>query len=138
MMKWKYFISWLPGIPIAILNGSIRVNFFSKYLNEIHAHQLSVLSFVLLFGLYVWLVFPWLKLKSRRESFIVGPIWVLLTIVFEFVFGHFAMGHSWDVLLHDYNIFEGRLWLLVLVSIFLAPFLVSLLRKKGKRRIKKR
>jgi apolipoprotein N-acyltransferase len=129
-MKWRYFLTWLPGIPIAILNASIRTYVYSKYFNELQAHQLSVLSFVILFGLYVWLVFPRLRLKSQKESFKVGAFWIALTILFEFVFGHYAMGHSWSVLFHDYNIFSGRLWLLVLIWIFLAPYLTFQLRKK--------
>ena len=129
-MKWRYFITWLPGIPIAILNASIRTYFYSKYFNELQAHQLSVFSFIILFGIYVWLVLPQLRFRSKKESFKVGAFWVVLTILFEFVFGHFVVGHSWDVLFHDYNVFSGRLWLLVLIWIFLAPYAIYRIRTK--------
>ena len=128
-MNWRYFFTWLPGIPIAIINGSIRTYIYSEYLIALKAHQLSVLSFVILFGLYVWLVFPWLRLKSRKDSFIIGANWVLFTILFEFIFGHFAMGHSWETLFHDYNLFSGRLWVLVLVWILLAPYVIFQIKK---------
>jgi hypothetical protein len=29
---------------------------------------------------------------------------------FEFLVGHYVMGHPWSRLLHDYNILAGRLW----------------------------
>ena len=40
----------------------------------------------------------------------VGIAWLAATIVFEFGFGHFVDGKGWGELLHDYNIFAGRLW----------------------------
>jgi hypothetical protein len=47
---------------------------------------------------------------------IVSCFWVGLTVLFEFVFGHYVLGNSWDVLLADYRIWQGRLWSLVLIS----------------------
>ena len=90
-MNWRYFLAWLLGIPIAIINGSIRTYIYSEYLIALKAHQLSVLSFIILFGLYTWHVLPWLKIKSRTDSFIIGTNWVFFTVLFEFIFVHFAM-----------------------------------------------
>lgn len=116
LTNWKYYLAWLPGVPIAILNGSVRQYLFIDYLNmsELTAHQLSVVNFILLFGLYIWLVLPWLKPESAKQAWQVGLLWLGLTVAFEFLFGHYLMGHSWERLLHDYNILAGRLWLLVL------------------------
>jgi len=47
--------------------------------------------------------------------------WLALTVAFEFLFGHFVMGHSWTTLFQDCNILAGRLWVLVLVWIAAAP-----------------
>jgi hypothetical protein len=127
-MKWKYFWTWLPGVPIAITNGSIRQFIFQIYLNDLHAHQLSVLTFILLFGLYVWLILPVLKLNSTSEAFRVGLFWLVATVIFEFIFGHFVMGHPWSKLFHDYNFLEGRLWIVVLIWITLSPFVCYRLR----------
>jgi hypothetical protein len=35
------------------------------------------------------------------------------------------MKHPWTRLLHDYNILEGRVWVLVLVWITIAPYIFS-------------
>ena len=130
-MKWKYIVSWLPGIPIAIINGLIRTYIYSKFLGELGAHQLSVLSFIALFGLYVWFIGPWLNPTSRWEALLIGVFWVLMTILFEFVFGHYVVGHSWEDLLHDYNFLQGRLWVLVLLWILFAPYLIYKIRNVG-------
>ena len=52
----------------------------------------------------------------------IGGIWLALTVAFEFLFGHYVMGHPWSRLFHDYNLLEGRLWVLVLVWTFIAPY----------------
>lgn len=120
-MKLKYFITWLPGIPIAIINGSIRQYYFRNYMRELSANQLSVLSFIILFAIYVWYILPWLKLSSVREAFHTGIIWISYTVIFEFIFGHFVMKHSWEKLFYEYNILEGRLWIIILLWILLSP-----------------
>jgi hypothetical protein len=47
--------------------------------------------------------------------------WLVLTVIFEFLFGHFVMGHPWSSLFHDYNLLAGRVWVLVLIWIAAAP-----------------
>jgi hypothetical protein len=120
-MNWKYLVSWIPGIPIAIVNGLFRTSLYMQFLTELHAHQLSAVSFILLFGIYVWFVLRWLKLSSAQEAFRLGLTWLVLTVIFEFLFGHFVMGHPWSSLFHDYNLLAGRLWVLVLIWIAAAP-----------------
>jgi len=122
-MKWREVVAWLPGIPIAIANGILREVVYKARLDDLQAHQLSVVSFILLFGVYVWLVLPWLKLSTRAQAAHVGLLWLVLTVAFEFLFGHYAMGHSLKTLLHDYNIASGRLWILVLLWIAIAPYI---------------
>ncbi|MGC9367350.1 MAG: hypothetical protein ACP5FK_09980 [bacterium] len=121
MLNWKFYIAWIPGIPIAILNGIIRNNFYQRFLLELKAHQLSAVSFIVLFGFYVWLILKWLKLSSLKEALLVGVIWLILTVVFEFLFGYFVVGQPWSRLFQDYNIVAGRIWILVLIWIMVSP-----------------
>ena len=120
-MNWKFFISWVPGIPIAIANGILREYWYQRFLPELPSHQLSTASFIILFGIYVWFILKWLKLNSTKEALRLGLTWFALTVAFEFLFGHFVMGHPWATLLSDYNLLAGRLWLLVLLWIATAP-----------------
>lgn len=120
-MNWKYLVSWIPGIPIAIANGLIRASLYMQFLTELHAHQLSALSFIVLFGFYVWFVLKWLKLSSAQKALQLGLVWLVLTVGFEFLFGHFVMGNPWASLFHDYNLLAGRVWVLVLIWITAAP-----------------
>jgi hypothetical protein len=46
-----------------------------------------------------------------------------LTVLFEFGFGHYVMGTPWHVLVADYNLLAGRVWLLVPLSMAAFPLL---------------
>lgn len=123
-MNWKYLISWIPGIPIAIVNALLRNSLYSQFLSELRAHQLSAVSFMLLFGVYTWFILKWLNLNSSQEALLLGLTWLILTVGFEFLFGHFVMGHPWARLLHDYNLLAGRVWILVLLWIAASPSII--------------
>jgi hypothetical protein len=60
----------------------------------------------------------------------VGLIWLGMTVIFEFVFGHYVIGHPWRKLFHDYNLLEGRVWVLVLIWTTIAPLLFYKIRSK--------
>jgi hypothetical protein len=51
-----------------------------------------------------------------------------MTVLFEFLFGRFVAGKSWEELLQAYNILTGNLWLLVLVVIAVSPYLAARVR----------
>jgi hypothetical protein len=67
-------------------------------------------------------------LESTSQALTVGVIWLLLTVAFEFSFGHFVAHHSWEKLFQDYNILAGRLWVLVLLGVALLPVIVFKIR----------
>ena len=54
----------------------------------------------------------------------VGAVWVALTVLFEFGFGRYVEGNSWDELFDAYNVAEGNLWLLVLLWLGVGPAVV--------------
>jgi peptidoglycan biosynthesis protein MviN/MurJ (putative lipid II flippase) len=120
----NFTIAWLGGIPIAIINAAIRNIIFQPYTGELLAHQLSSVTMILIFAAYFWLLNKRWPITSDRQAAIIGVIWLVLTMIFEFIFGHYIMGHSWNRLLADYNIFSGRLWSLVLIWILIGPYLV--------------
>ncbi len=118
----KYAVAWLLMPIIGIINGTIRQYAYSNALGELRAHQVSTVTGIFLFGLYIWALTLLWKIRSSAEAIAIGLIWLTLTIAFEFLFGHYVMKHSWSRLFHDYNLFEGRLWVLVLLWVTLAPY----------------
>lgn len=126
---WKYALAWVPLVVIAIANGALREGWYGKYVGKLAAHQLSTVSGIALFGVYIWLVIRrwWPDTASRAVS--IGLMWLTFTVAFEFVFGHYIRGLSWSDLLHDYNLLAGRLWVLVLVWVTIAPYVFYRLHK---------
>lgn len=121
-MILKYIIAWIVFPIIGIINGAIRQIGYGKLMAELLAHQVSTVTGIILFGLYTWgLSLHW-KIQSSGEAISIGFIWLVLTIVFEFLFGHYVMKHPWSRLLHDYNILKGRFWVLFLIWITIAPY----------------
>lgn len=124
-MILRYILAWIPMIFIGILNGIVREVTYGKYLDELRAHQVSTITGALLFGFYIWALTRFWSFESPEQALTIGFIWLGLTVVFEFTFGHYVMGHSWSRLLSDYNILAGRVWIVVLIWIAIAPLLFS-------------
>ena len=108
-------------IFIAIINGVIRDATYKTYAGELAAHQISTVTGIFLFGIYIWALGLRWKLKSGRQAAAVGLIWLALTEAFEFLFFHYAAGHSWSQIIQAHNMLEGWLWVLVLIFIATAP-----------------
>jgi hypothetical protein len=64
------------------------------------------------------------SVMSDKRALLTGLILVVMTVIFEFGFFHFVSGRSWDVLLADYNVLKGRIWVLVLLTTLLGPWIV--------------
>jgi len=112
-------------VVLAIANGILREFGFKLFLGELPAHWLSTVTFILLLLGYLLIIGTKWKIQSTRQALQIGLMWLGMTIMFEFGFGHYVMGHPWTTLLHDYNVFEGRLWIVVLIAIVAGPVLVS-------------
>lgn len=120
-----YALFWLGMPVVAILNAIIREKVYKDTLGELAAHQLSTLTLMILIGVYTWLISLGWKLESVGQALIIGAIWLVLTVSFEFSFGRLVMKHPWERLFNDYNILKGRVWVLALVWTLLAPLAIN-------------
>jgi hypothetical protein len=119
---YKHILWWFAFPFVAILNGALREATYKKLAGELPAHQISTITGIVFFGIIFYFIFKKWKIESLKHAILVGVIWLGLTILFEFGFGHYIMGNTWEKLLHDYNLAEGRVWSLFLVWITIAPF----------------
>ena len=129
-MRWKYFIGWLPLVVIAFINGSFRQVVFQNSLGDLHAHQLSTIIGITLFGFYIyWIIRRW-QPESLKETMQIGFLWMVLTVVFETGMAKLFQNRDWSSVFRDYNIYEGRVWILVLLWVAVAPSLFYKIQKK--------
>jgi len=129
MAMWKWGLAWIPMLLIAIANGVLRQGWYEKYVEELRAHQISTLSGVLFFGIYIWFVIRRWRPDSSVQALSIGLFWLSLTVAFEFFFMHYVGGIPWSRLLYDYNIFAGRVWVIILVWVTIAPYVFYRLQK---------
>lgn len=121
----KSFVIWLCFIPAAILNGGLREYVLAPVIGRKWALPASGIILCGLIFLITWFMFPRLvKCCSRKEKWLTGIGWSLLTAIFEFAAGT-AEGHGIAELLAAYNPLTGNLWLLVLVSTLVSPVLAG-------------
>jgi hypothetical protein len=119
-------LMWLLFAVLAVGLGALRVTLLEPLVGEPVAHVLGTLAgcalfLALIFRFVRWTDqrFPVARAKPRLVA--LGLFWTILTIAFEFGFGHYVMGHSWARLLADYNLLAGRLWVLVLLTLYAGP-----------------
>lgn len=118
---------WILFIILAIVNGAIRNVVYGPVIgDELLAHQISTVTAIIFFLTVMYVFFRWTPAHyDEKDLLVIGGMWLGLTIVFEFIFGHYVMGHPWSRLLADYNIREGRVWGLVLLTVVVGPFFVG-------------
>jgi hypothetical protein len=125
--------AWLVLTVLAILNGALRNATYARAVGEYAGHVLSSLIFVAVVFAVTYGFLRLVRLDyGLADLLVVGAMWLVMTVAFEFLFGHYAVGHPWSRLLADYNIFKGRAWALVLLAVFLAPLIMGRLAKPGK------
>lgn len=130
MIYLKAILVWLLLAVLAVINGITRVYVILPSTDETTAHVISTLLYLIMQFITIYYFIKKIKLSELKTVFVIGLFWLILTILFEFIFGHYVMNHPWEKLLADYNIFAGRLWILVLLNVLLAPFLAFKIQKK--------
>ncbi len=123
-MVTRYILFWPALAVIAVVNGSLRQFTYGQHMTELAAHQLSTVTGILFTGAAVWTLSRAWPIGSARAAWSIGICWLLVTIAFEFGFGHYIAGHSWSRLLADYNLLEGRVWPLFLAWITVLPYVI--------------
>ena len=107
---------------LAIINGTIRNSVYAPKLGDYEGHVISSIIAIVYTLVITYLFISNLKLDvTKTDLLLIGAFWLIITIIFEFVFGHYVAGHSWNRLIADYNILKGRMWSLVLLITFVAP-----------------
>ena len=120
----KSILIWLLMIPLAILNGGFREVFLTPRLGESYAQPISGIILLILIFLGSFIFIPRIGKGSPKIYWIIGILWVALTIVFETILG-LAMGDTFEELFKAYDVTTGILWLSVVLFTGVAPWLVA-------------
>jgi hypothetical protein len=113
--------AWLLLLVIMFTNGIVRAAVLQPRLGEEPARRLATVVGVALVVAFAYAYVRRTPRRTGRELLLVGVVWLVLTLAFEFGMGLVA-GRSWAEMLVDYDLARGRLWPLVLVATLLAPW----------------
>jgi len=114
---------WFAILLVAIVNGAFRQGVLIPRLGVTLAHVWSTLALSAAVVLVTYLTIRWIGPVTAADCWTVGAVWVLMTLAFEFLGGHYLFGKPWVELLADYKVNEGRIWPLVLLATLAAPAL---------------
>jgi hypothetical protein len=123
VMWFRAAAVWFAILGVAFINGGIRVALLIPRLGDLPAHAISSISLSAAILAAAFLSIGWIGISQAGDALRVGGLWVAMTLCFEFLAGHYIFGSSWSRLLEDYNIFQGRIWLLVVATTHFAPLI---------------
>src|SRR5208337_198726 len=115
-------------LVIAFGVGAVREGLLRPRIGEPRAHVIGTLIAVALMMLVIYAFVRQLyEIPSISDLILIGVIWLIMTVAFEFGFFHYVMGKPWETLLADYNVLRGRIWVLVLATVLLGQIIVGTL-----------
>ncbi len=117
----RWTAAWLGGSVLGIANGVIRDLVYKDRVGDLSAHQISTATLIALLALYFAILEQRWPIPTIRTAFAIGGTWLVLTVAFEFGFGHYVDHKSWSDLVQNYNLPEGRVWILVVIWTALGP-----------------
>jgi hypothetical protein len=127
-MWWKALLFWLVLMALAIGNGTVRIKLIIPQTGLTTGLAIStVLLCALILGA-TWIGIRWLGPSDAKQAWSIGLLWLALTLAFEFGAGHFLFKKPWSELLYDYNIAQGRIWVLVPIVTVMAPWWMGMVR----------
>jgi hypothetical protein len=118
---------WLLFVVIAILNAGLREKVLHPWMGHWSLPMSGVTLSVLIFGVTV-LIIPLFGKLSTAQYWLIGGSWLMFTLAFEFLFGHYGQGKPWPETLEIFNVAQGNLMTLVLIITLISPYLASKLR----------
>ena len=116
---------WIMIIPIAILNGGFREYVLAE-LGTLALPLSGIILSICIFGIAYCFV-PKIKNSSKKDYFIFGVIWFVLTNLFDLI-SYIMDGGGIADLLRSNNILTGNMWILVVLSALFSPAMVMKIR----------
>jgi hypothetical protein len=126
---FKAILIWLVIAILAVGNGVFRESVLVPTLGHGLALPMSGISLSIIVFIVTYLSFGFIGKKDVLTYFLIGFQWVLMTLLFEFAFGHYVAGKSWSILIKEFDITKGNLFIFVLLMSLISPFLVAKIKR---------
>lgn len=124
----RAIVIWCVLLIIASINGFAREAMLIPRFGDVIGRAISTIALSALIMIISWTTIQWIAPRLPQQAWLIGLIWVALTLAFEFLAGHYLFHNPWSRVLEDYNVLRGRIWVLVLITTLLAPRVSAALR----------
>ena len=121
----KASMLWIIIALFAMINGIFRENVLVSILGENIAISVSGITLSIIIFILTYISFPLFGKHHALTYFFIGLQWVIMTLLFEFLFGYYVMGKPWSSVFQVFNIIEGNLFIIVLVVSLFSPLLAA-------------
>jgi len=124
-MNLRSLVVWCAFVVLAVINGGFRDVVLTPRLGVHESHVIGTITLCAAILIVTWLTINWIRPAKSTDALLIGGVWVLMTVAFEFLVGHYIFRTSWARLLSDYDVLGGRVWLLVLATVAFAPLTMA-------------
>ncbi|EIF51619.1 MULTISPECIES: hypothetical protein [Sulfurovum] len=121
----KTSMIWLIIAFMAIINGIFRENVLVGMIGPNMAVPVSGITLSMIVLIVTYVSFPLFGKHHALTYFVIGLQWVLMTLLFEFIFGYYVMGKSWSDISEVFHIMRGNLFIIVLAVSLISPLLMA-------------
>ncbi len=111
------------------MNGGLRDTFITPLIGENFSRPISGFTLCCLIFIVSFIFVPRLGSGSKKIYIQMGILWILLTIIFETVFG-LLQGNNFNEIINAYDLTTGDLWLIVVIFIGFVPYLTAKIKRK--------
>lgn len=129
-MKWgRVFVVWFLIMIVETLHGILRTLYITPVIGDHAARQIGVLIGSFLIFFIGWFTVRRLDAYTLKDQLSVGAVWVILTIMFEFLLG-MMLNYPLSRILSDYDITRGGFMGLGIIFMLFVPVLLSTLQRE--------
>ena len=124
----RAFLVWLVIIFAESIHGTLRQIFLAPLIGDFPARRIAFFVGMLLIFLIVYFFIRWIAAPTAKSLLLVGLLWAILTLFFEFALGFLILGYSRERVLEDYEVSRGGLMAFGLLFMTFAPLFAAKLR----------
>ena len=119
---------WLLIVIAAIINGAIREKLLTPLIGAHLSLPISGITLSVLVFVITYFALPLLDNVKSKVYITIGLFWIILTLAFEYLFGHYVMGMPWHEINHVFELQNGNLFTVVLIVTALSPWTAAKLK----------
>lgn len=114
---------WMVMAIVAVINGIFRESILIPQVGSDTGHLVSTALLISAILILSYVYFTRSSIDyTQAELLLIGVVWVVLTVGFEFLIGYLE-GIPVSETLAQYDLLAGQVWIFVPLTLLVAPFL---------------